>query len=198
MKIIGLTGGIGSGKSTVANMFKLFHVPIFIADDVSKMLLGTNEVVIAAVKDLLGEQSYTTNLDNELIPDKKYIASKVFKDVDLLKGLNAILHPAVRTYFDDWLLKQDAAYIIYEAAILFESGGHKRCDAVLLITTNIEERVNRVMQRDQTSREEVEARLSNQWSDIERLNLSDFVIINNNLETTKTYVSIMHDVLLNS
>ena len=104
----------------------------------------------------------------------------------------------MRTYFDDWLLKQDAAYIIYEAAILFESGGHKRCDAVLLITTNIEERVNRVMQRDQTSREEVEARLSNQWSDIERLNLSDFVIINNNLETTKTYVSIMHDVLLNS
>lgn len=196
MKVIGLTGGIGSGKSTVAKMFERLGVPIFIADDVSKKLLQSDEDVITAVKKLLGDSSYIIDSKGVVIPDKKFIASKVFSDKSLLKSLNAILHPAVRSYFKNWLKTQKTSYIIYEAAILFESGGHQSCDHVILVSTEVEERIRRVMERDQVSRKEVEARLNNQWTDIERLNLSDFVIINNNLIKTESYVSIMHDVLL--
>lgn len=196
MKIIGLTGGIGSGKSTVANEFQSLGVPIFIADDASKQLLATDRDVIEKVLSLLGKEAYDLDHNKVLIPNRKYISSKVFNDKNLLTALNKIMHPAVRNYFKQWVLQQDYPYVIYEAAILFESNSHKLCDQVILITLKLEERIIRVMNRDHVSRDEVMARIQNQWTDLQRLELADFVIINENLQKLSSFVKSIHEVLL--
>jgi dephospho-CoA kinase len=196
MKIIGLTGGIGSGKSTVANEFKSLGVPVFIADDASKRLMATDQEVIKKVISLLGEEAYDFDHDEGFLPNKKYIARKVFNDKKLLTSLNAIMHPAVRNYFKEWVLKQNYPYLIYEAAILFESSSHKLCHQVILVTVNKEERIRRVMSRDNVSREQVMARIQNQWTDKEKLEFSDFVIINDNLQKIPAFVKSIHEVLL--
>jgi dephospho-CoA kinase len=196
MNTVGLTGGIGSGKSTIAREFKNLGIPIFIADDVSKNLLATDIQVIKSVKTLLGEESYYKDEKGALVPDKKYIASKVFNNLILLESLNKILHPAVRLCFKKWLLVQNSPYIIYEAAILFESNGHVLCDYVILVTAGIEERIKRVMQRDHVKREEVTSRIHNQWSDAQRIELSDFVIMNKDFHKMRWFVRSIHEVLL--
>ncbi|WP_298952864.1 dephospho-CoA kinase [uncultured Nonlabens sp.] len=196
MKIIGLTGGIGSGKTTVAKEFEKLNIPLFIADNVSKMLLATDETVIDAVTTMLGERSYYTDNKGELVPNKKFIASKVFNDPELLKSLNKILHPAVRHYFDTWIKEQKAPYVIYEAAILFETNGNEFCDHVILVTASLKERYRRVMARDKVSEKEVRLRMSKQWSDSQRIILSDFVIVNEDLQKLKGFVRSIHDVLL--
>lgn len=196
MKVIGLTGGIGSGKTTIAKEFEKLNIPVFIADNVSKILLATDTDVIKAVTALLGDESYFIDENSKSLPNKKFIASKVFKDQNLLNSLNHILHPAVRSYFDNWIKKQNAPYIIYEAAILFESKGDKLCDQVILVTASKEERFRRVMSRDSVTREQVELRMNKQWSDFQRLELSDFVIINEDLQKISAFVRSIHEVLL--
>jgi dephospho-CoA kinase len=196
MKIVGLTGGIGSGKSTVAHEFEDLGIPVFIADDVSKKLLATDPTVIQAVVNLLGENSYDRDDKGLVVPNKKYIATKVFSDKELLTSLNKIMHPAVRAYFKEWIQKQNSPYIIYEAAILFESNSHLQCDKVVLVTAGIEKRIRRVMNRDATSRAEVVARLRHQWSEGQRLELSDFVIVNEDLQQLSMFVCSIHEVLL--
>lgn len=196
MKIVGLTGGIGSGKSTVAREFQDLGIPVFIADVASKELLAQDKEVIKAVQELLGVQSYETNASGKPIPNKKFIASKVFNDKSLLNSLNAILHPAVRIHFNKWIKEQNSPYVIYEAAILFETQGHLSCDYVVLVTASIEERIRRVMKRDKVERVDVESRLRNQWSDAQRLELSDFVLINENIQEMKGFVLTIHEVLL--
>jgi dephospho-CoA kinase len=196
MKIVGLTGGIGSGKSTVAHEFEDLGIPVFIADDVSKKLLATDPTVIQAVVNLLGENSYDRDDKGLVVPNKKYIATKVFSDKELLTSLNKIMHPAVRAYFKEWIQKQNSRYIIYEAAILFESNSHLQCDKVVLVTAGIEKRIRRVMNRDATSRAEVVARLRHQWSEGQRLELSDFVIVNEDLQQLSMFVCSIHEVLL--
>ncbi|WP_405377364.1 dephospho-CoA kinase [Nonlabens sp. Asnod3-A02] len=196
MKIIGLTGGIGSGKTTVAKEFEKLNIPLFIADNISKKLLSTDETVIDAVKTLLGEQSYIGDNAGKLVPNKKFIASKVFSDQELLSSLNKILHPAVRQYFDNWIKEQNAPYVIYEAAILFETKGNEICDQIILVTASLKERYRRVMARDKVTEEEVRLRMSKQWSDSQRIMLSDFVIINEDLQELGGFVRSIHDVLL--
>jgi dephospho-CoA kinase len=196
MNTVGLTGGIGSGKSSIAREFKNLGIPIFIADDVSKHLLATDIQVIESVKILIGEESYYKDEKGSLVPDKKHIASKVFNNLILLESLNKILHPAVRLYFKKWLLLQNSPYIIYEAAILFESNGHVLCDYIISVNAGIEERIKRVMQRDHVKREEVESRIHNQWSDAQRIELSDFVIINKDFQKMSLFVRSIHEVLL--
>jgi dephospho-CoA kinase len=196
MNTVGLTGGIGSGKSTIARQFKNLGVPIFIADDVSKHLLATDLQVIESVQGLIGEDAYYKDEKGTLVPNKKHIAAQVFNDLILLESLNKILHPAVRMYFENWLILQQAPYIIYEAAILFESKGHLLCDFVVLVTAGIEERISRVMQRDQVNRAAVESRLHNQWSEAQRIELSDFVIRNVDPKEISLFVRSIHEVLL--
>ncbi|MEN8817597.1 MAG: dephospho-CoA kinase [Nonlabens sp.] len=196
MKIVGLTGGIGSGKTSVAKEFESLGIAVFIADKESKKLLFTNEKVIDAVRTLLGNDSYITNDKGLVVPDTKFIASKVFNNKMLLNSLNQILHPAVRTFFKKWILDQKSPYIIYEAAILFETKGHLSCDHVITITAPLEERIRRVMKRDKVTRKDVESRLHNQWSDAQRLELSDFVIINEDFHKTRRFVLSIHEVLL--
>ncbi|WP_339687721.1 dephospho-CoA kinase [uncultured Nonlabens sp.] len=196
MKIVGLTGGIGSGKSTVAREFENLGIPIFIADDVSKKILATDPQIIEAVINLLGKNSYDREDNGIVVPNKKYIASKVFSDKMLLTSLNKIMHPAVRAYFKEWILQQNFPYIIYEAAVLFESNSHLLCDKVVLVTAGIEERIRRVMDRDTASRAEVVSRLGHQWSEGQRLELSDFVIVNEDLQQIAASVWSIHEVLL--
>jgi dephospho-CoA kinase len=196
MKIVGLTGGIGSGKSTVGHEFENLGIPVFIADDVSKKLLATDPQVIEAVTHLLGKDSYNPDDKGLVVPNKKYIASKVFNDTTLLTSLNQIMHPAVRVYFREWIQKQKSPYMIYEAAILFESNSHLLCDKVILVTAGKEERIRRVMDRDAASRAEVVSRLRHQWSEGQRLELSDFVIVNEDIQLLRASVRSIHEVLL--
>ncbi|MFV9485116.1 dephospho-CoA kinase [Christiangramia sp. ASW11-125] len=191
MKIVGLTGGIGSGKTTVAGFFKDLGIPVYIADDAGKRLLAENSDIREKVSKLLGVAAY-----NEQVPDRKYIANKVFKDKDLLEKLNAIIHPAVASDFQDWVSKQTSEYIIYEAAILFEAGGYKKCDLSILVTAPQELKIGRLQKRDDSTVEEIEARMGHQWPDEKKAKLADFLIENKDLQQTKQEVSDIHIQIL--
>jgi len=191
MKIVGLTGGIGSGKTTVAGFFKDLGIPVYIADDAGKRLLAENSDIREKVSKLLGVAAY-----NEQVPDRKYIANKVFKDKDLLEKLNAIIHPAVASDFQDWVSKQTSEYIIYEAAILFEAGGYKKCDLSILVTAPHELKIGRLQKRDDSTVEEIEARMGHQWPDEKKAKLADFLIENKDLQQTKQEVSDIHIQIL--
>ena len=182
-KIIGLTGGIGSGKTTIANEFQALGVPVYIADDEARKLMQSMEV-IDAIKIVFGDAIFD---DNTLNRDK--LAQIVFNDPDKLKQLNTIVHPAVKRHFAQWILNHsDAPFIIYETAILFESGSYKNCDLIIMVTAPVETRIQRVMDRDKTSREQVLKRINVQWNDEKRVLKSDFVIKNTNIEETKSEI----------
>ncbi|UGU16242.1 dephospho-CoA kinase [Sinomicrobium kalidii] len=185
--IVGLTGGIGSGKSTVARMFSALGVPVYIADTEAKKLMHTSSKVRAQIVEIFGEKAYTeSGLDNA------YIAGVVFQDRELLDRLNGIIHPEVGRHFRQWYEKQQAPYVIKEAAILFESGAYKDCDVVITVTAPQETRIERVMQRDGVSREAVENRIKNQWDEARKAELSDHIITNTDLEATQKQVEKLH------
>ncbi|MDT0687256.1 dephospho-CoA kinase [Autumnicola psychrophila] len=191
MKVVGLTGGIGSGKTTVANFFKELGIPVYIADDAAKQLMNTSENLKREITSLFGSDSYRDNL-----PDRKFIASRVFNDQEKLNLLNNIIHPAVAADFENWKLQQDAPYVIYEAAILFEKGGNNKCDYTILVTAPHEEKIKRIKARDNSSGEDIEARMNNQWDDERKAKLADFQIQNLQLEQTRRDVESLHMILL--
>jgi dephospho-CoA kinase len=191
MKVIGLTGGMGSGKTTVANFFKELGTPLYIADDKAKTLMNTSAEVKSKIIDLLGEKAYRDG-----ILDRKYVAAQVFNFEEKLEKLNSIVHPAVATDFENWKNSQNSPYVIYEAAILFEKGGHKKCDAVILVTAPYEERIKRLKSRDKSSEEDIEARVKHQWSDSKKRNLANFEIKNLNLHNTRDQVRKLHEIIL--
>ncbi len=195
MKIVGLTGGIGSGKTTVANFFQKLGVPIYIADDRSKAILDSDIEVRQKVVELLGEQSYKT-VDGEMAADRPFIAQIVFNSESKLNKLNNIIHPTVRADFEVWRDKQDSAYCIYEAAILIESGGQSLCDDIILVTAPMEERIDRVVKRDGSNRAEVHNRIKNQMSDLKKLEFSNYVIYNEEKEFLANYVASINIILL--
>lgn len=192
MKIVGLTGGIGSGKTTVANFFKDLGVPVYIADDAGKRLMATSEEVKKAVIDLFGKDAYIEGSLN-----RKLIAAEVFNDAEKLEQLNQIVHPAVAKDFSEWLSLQEFPYVIYEAAILFEAGGYKKCDLVLLVTAPKNSRLERVQKRDQSSLSEIEARMQHQWSDEQKQELANYEILNIDLDNTESQVKNLHEIFLN-
>jgi dephospho-CoA kinase len=191
MKIVGLTGGIGSGKTTVAKLFSELGVPIYIADVEAKKLMNRSKVIRRKLIALFGEKAYT----NEGL-NRPYIASKIFNNKELLEQMNAIVHPKVGAHFKRWLKKQNGAYVIKEAAIIFEEGMQSQYDCIVLVTADLEERINRVLQRDNTSREKVLAIVDNQLSDEEKIKKSDFVIVNNSIKDTKVQVLKIHKSLI--
>ena len=193
MKVLGLTGGIGSGKTTVAGFFRELGVPVYIADLEAKKLMETDEKIRASIIDIFGEEAY-----NNTTPNRKFIASKVFGDKEKLDRLNAIIHPAVADHFEIWKREQHAPYVIYEAAILFEKGGYKKCNHNLLITAPYERRIERLQKRDRSTLEEIEARMRNQWSDERKAELADFIIENKELSQTQREVHQLHEILLKS
>ena len=187
MKIIGLTGGIGSGKTTVATMFSELGVPVYIADIEAKKLSNRSKVIRRKLIELLGQEAY---IDNRL--NRTFVAEKIFNDEELLKAVNAIIHPKVASHFKRWLKKQQGPYVIKEAAILFENGGYKQCDKTILIVAPKAVRIERLLSRDQSSKAEIEARMSNQWSDSEKKKLADIIIENITLEATRKRVLEVH------
>lgn len=190
MKIIGLTGGIGSGKTTVAQLFSELGVPIYIADTEAKKLMDSSKVIRRKLVALLGEDAYSGTKLN-----RKFVADKIFNDKFLLDAVNAVVHPKVAAHFKKWVSKQKATYVIKEAAILFENGSYKDCDMVILVTAPKQMRINRVMARDNTSKAEIEQRMNNQWSDEKKLKLADIIIENIDLKTTKNKVEAIHNLL---
>ncbi len=191
MKIIGLTGGIGSGKTTVAKMFAELGIPVYNSDVEAKILTNTSEAIRKELILLLGDETYK---NGKL--DRKFLADKIFNDKVLLQKVNAIIHPKVGEHFKNWVANQTAPYVIKEAAILFESGSNVQCDLVILVTASKKERIRRVMDRDQVSKTEVEARMNNQWNDSEKIKLSNFVIQNETLPETKIQVETIHSQLI--
>ncbi len=182
-KIIGLTGGIGSGKTTIANYFKSFGIPVYIADDEARKIMQSVEI-ISAIKNVFGDEVF----ENEKL-NREELAKIVFNNPEKLEKLNNIVHPAVKKHFEQWLLQHTAApYVIYEAAILFESGSYKNCDLIITVTAPIESRIKRVVERDKTTRELVLKRINAQWTDEQRISKSDFIIENTSMETTKSEV----------
>jgi len=192
MKVVGLTGGIGSGKSTVAKMFHELGVAVYIADDEAKKLMQKDSVLIREIQQLLGEEAYKNTKLN-----RPYIATKVFQDKLLLEKLNAIVHPAVGKDFTAWKNKQRGVYVVKEAAILFENDGYTLCNKTILVIASVKTRIKRVMQRDKSTIEEIQTRIANQWTDEKKIKLADFVIDNEeSISKTKLQVAEMHQKLL--
>ena len=180
-KIIGLTGGIGSGKSTVAHYIASKGIPVYIADAAAKEIMEQPDVM-AQIKQIFHQNVMTS--EGKL--DRKVIGQLVFTSPELLKKLNAIVHPLVKTHFIDWLQQhKTASFVIKEVAILFESGGNKECDKVILVTAPEAIRIQRTMLRDNTSQEAILNRIQNQLSDAEKIQKSDFVI--SNIDIKETY-----------
>ncbi|KIA98469.1 dephospho-CoA kinase [Flavobacterium sp. KMS] len=182
-KVIGLTGGIGSGKTTIAGYFNEMGIPVYIADDEAKKVMQSDEI-IAAIHETFGAEIFDNNTLN-----RAKLADIVFNNADKLALLNAIVHPAVKMDFENWLLKhKKEPYIIYEAAILFESGRYKECDIIITVTAPQETRIERVMNRDKTTREHVLKRMNMQWNDEQRFANSNYIIHNLNLKIAKQEV----------
>lgn len=173
MKIIGLTGGIGAGKSMVARILTTMDFPVFYSDKVGKSLMSSDTAVINKVKAVFGDQAYN---NGEL--NRRYLAKEIFNDQSLKAKLNEIVHPAVRKAFDSWKKEQNTPLVFNEAAILFETGTYKNYDYNILVTAPQETRIQRVQDRDNISKDQVLERMNNQWSDDKKRKLCDFEIIN--------------------
>ncbi len=187
MMIVGLTGGIGSGKTTVAKEFEKLGIPIYIADLEAKALMNRSKVIRRKLITLFGEDAYKNDSLN-----RPFIASKIFNDKELLHKMNNIVHPKVASHFKRWIKKQDAPYIIKEVAILFENDSYKQCDFIVTVTTDIEARIARVIKRDNSSREKVMAIIKNQLPEELKIKKSDFVIYNTDLEEIAKSVKSTH------
>lgn len=171
---IGITGGIGSGKTTVCRIFEVLGVPIFNADDVAKDIMLKDEVLVKSIKKHFGSEAYFE--DGSL--NRKFLASIVFNDEKELQSLNKLVHPATIRDFENWAQKQSYPYCLHEAAILYESGAYKTCDYSILVSAIASTRIKRVMTRDQLSEKQVMERIKMQMPESEKEKLSDFVILN--------------------
>ena len=182
-KIIGLTGGIGSGKTIVAGYFKSLGIPVYIADKEARQLM-TSENIINALFNEFGKEI----LENGILNREK-LAQLVFNNPKKLQKLNSIVHPEVKKHFDKWVEKhKNYPFVVKEAAILFESGSYKYCDTIITVTAPLETRIQRVLKRDKTDRESVLKRIENQWTDEQRIAKSNYVIHNLSVESTKKQV----------
>lgn len=172
---IGITGGIGSGKTTVARIFKVLGIPVYSADDRAKALMTEDPVLIEQIRSTFGDAAYTP----EGILDRAYLAEIVFSDKAKLTQLESLVHPAVARDGLAWHQgQQNVPYTLREAALLFEAGSYKQLDRIITVYAPQEERIRRVVARDQTTREAVLARMAQQWSDEEKMQRSDFIIHN--------------------
>lgn len=179
-KIIGLTGGIGSGKTTVANEFSSLGIPVYITDLEAKKLMQSDSVL-----DQIKAEFGDTVFENGILIREK-LSEIVFNDNKRLAKLNSIVHPAVKQHFREWLLEhKNDPFVIYESAILFESGSYKECDYVINVEAPLEVRIQRVIERDKTTREKVLERIKNQWNDEEKSSKSDFIVKNTSIEAIK-------------
>ena len=177
MKRIGLTGGIGSGKSTVARILIAMGYPVYFSDDRSKFLTDTHPAIRQGLTEFIGNHIYK---GNQL--DRSALALAIFSDEALRVKVNQLIHPIVRLDFDGWVDEQNHEIVFNEAAILFETGAAQRFDAMVLVTAPEELRISRVMHRDHCTREEIVNRINHQWTDEQKINLADAVIVNDDVQ----------------
>jgi len=191
---IGITGGIGSGKSTICRIFEVLGVPVFDADSVAKSIMHTNRTVVTEIKKLFGEEAY----DEFGHLNRGYIASLVFHNAKQLNALNAIVHPATIQAFDAWALEQKTPYVLKEAALLYESNAYKKVDYSVLVVSPEVLRIARVMKRDNYSADQVKARILKQMPDKEKKKLADHVIVNDGKHALIPQVLDLHQVFSNA
>jgi dephospho-CoA kinase len=193
---VGITGGIGSGKTTICKIFEVLDIPVFYADTVAKQLMVTDLILIEGVKLAFGAESYSTSglLNN------KHIASIVFNNIAELEKLNALVHPAVFRAFDRWIsdIPANTPYILKEAALLFESESYKMCDTSILVTAPMQTKLDRVTQRDGVSPEQVKARMDKQFTDEQKLSMAHYHIVNDESNSLIMQVLELHHTFLNA
>ena len=190
--VIGLTGGIGSGKSTAANYFATFeNVSIYNADKEAKKLMTNSNELKEKIISLFGKNAYVDNTLN-----RKFIANIVFNDIEKLEMLNNIVHPAVHKHLENFVLTHEAnSYILYENAILFENNSQFICDKIITVTAPKELRIQRVIERDNTTKKAVEERMKNQWKQSKKVLQSHYIIHNTNLLKTQKNILRIHNIL---
>jgi dephospho-CoA kinase len=189
---VGITGGIGSGKSFVANLFSKKGIAIYNSDIMAKKLMTSNTLVKSKIKELIGNEAYFKN--GRL--NRSYIASRIFNNKMILKKLNAIVHPAVAQDYEVWHLKQKGSYTLKEAALLIESGSYKDLDFLILVTAPLELKIERVMQRDKVSKEDIIRRMKAQTTDAKKIKYADSIIINDGRPLNKI-IDNLHRTFLN-
>lgn len=193
MTVVGLTGGIGSGKTTVANCFRKLGIPIYIADDEAKKLMVNSKAIRRELISIFGDKAY---LNGEL--NRSYLANKIFSDEGLLQKMNRVVHPQVAKHFKVWLKKQNSDYVIKEVAIIFEQQKQAEYDLIITVIAKRDERIKRLLKRDTSSKTKIEAVMNNQMDDSEKIKHSDFVIENTTLESTEKQVLVTHNSILKS
>ncbi|MEO6849713.1 MAG: dephospho-CoA kinase [Mucilaginibacter sp.] len=190
---IGITGNIGSGKTTVSKIFEVLDIPVFYADDAAKIVMVTDPILIDGLISAFGKDSYFE--DGSL--NRKHIAGIVFNDEAQLAKLNALVHPAVFRAFDAWVAQiGDVPYVLKEAALLFESSSYKMCDHTIMVTAPLELRIARVMQRDGLTREEIISRDARQFPEEKKVKLADYIIPNDDTELLIPQVMKLHEQFL--
>jgi len=188
----GITGGIGSGKTTVCKIFEVLGVPVYYADDRAKELITTDKTLIKKIKKLLGEDVY----DSENNLNKKRISAIVFNFPEVLEQYNAIVHPAVFEDAEKWMRRhQQFDYILEEAALLFETGTYKKLDTIICVTAPLEIRIERIKKRDGLTEDEILARISSQMPEEEKIALSNYVIYNDGATPLIRQVLRIHEKL---
>ncbi|NQX52618.1 dephospho-CoA kinase [Pedobacter panaciterrae] len=193
---VGITGGIGSGKTTICKIFETLGVSVFYADTVAKEIMVNDAILIQGVKDTFGKESY---LPGDIL-NNKHIAGIVFNDAGELAKLNALVHPAVFRAFDNWVnqLPEKVPYILKEAALLFESGSYRMCDKNILVTAPLELKLDRVMKRDRVTADQVKARMDKQFTDEKKIQMADYLINNNETDSLINQVMGLHQLFLNT
>lgn len=186
---IGITGGIGSGKTTVCKIFELLGIPVFYADDVAKTLMVSDVLLMKQIRSAFGAESYF----KDGLLNRKHIADLVFSDQEKLNLLNSFVHPAVFRAMDSWTLQQNTPYVLKEAALLFESGSYLKNDFNVLVSADEELRISRVMKRDKVSIDKVKERIRNQMPEAEKKSKADFFIDNNEKIFLITQVLALHE-----
>jgi dephospho-CoA kinase len=190
---IGITGGIGSGKTTVCKVFELLGVPVFYADDVAKSIMHTDPILKSGILEIFGESSYSKM--GEL--NRNYISSIVFNDNLELEKLNSLVHPAVFRAFDAWVLNhEEAPYVIKEAALLYESDAYKICNQSILVLSPIESRIRRVKARDGISTEDIQLRMKRQFTDEQKRTFADHILINDEKQLLIPQIIQLHQQFL--
>lgn len=187
MKHYALTGGIGSGKSTVLTLFSELGVPTFAADDSAKMAMEQDVDIKAKITALFGEASYAKGKLN-----RPFIAEQVFDNKEKLQQLNALVHPAARAAYSNWQQAQDAPYTVYEFPLVFELGEQERFDGVILVISPEASRIQRVENRDGVTEEAIRKRMMHQWTDEQKQPLTDMLIHNNSIDETADQVRKLH------
>ncbi len=190
---IGITGGIGSGKTTVCKVFELLGVPVFYADDVAKSIMHTDPILKSGILEIFGESSYSKM--GEL--NRNYISSIVFNDNLELEKLNSLVHPAVFRAFDAWVLNhEEAPYVIKEAALLYESDAYKMCNQSILVLSPIESRIRRVKARDGISTEDIQLRMKRQFTDEQKRKFAHHILINDEKQLLIPQIIQLHQQFL--